>query len=252
MIDVELLAAEAKRKGYDQGPLAQQEMREILRDSLLSQSRKGSPGPNDVPEAEVHAYYDAHRDEFRDSERRRVSAIVLPNAAAAADALEAAKKATTASQWGELVRSRSVDTQAKANVPVDLAGDFGMVSVVGDSRGDNPRVPTVVRAGLFEIDKVGDVLGHVVTDGLRYFVIRLTQKTEAHDRSFAEAERSIRVKLVQDKLKERDDTLVTSLRAKFPVVIDEAALAKVNVDLSDAGPAPQGGGLPRGPRGGPR
>jgi peptidyl-prolyl cis-trans isomerase C len=235
MIDLELLSTEAKKRGYDQEPQAQEEVRGVLRDALMDQARRGSPGPNEVPDAEVHAYYDAHRDEFRDAERRRVSAIVLPSEAAATQALEAAKKATTPTQWGELVRSRSVDPQAKANVPVDLAGDLGMVSAVGDTRGDNARVPDAVRAAVFEIPKVGDVLGRVVQADLRFFVVRLTQKTDAHDRSFVEAERSIRVKLVQDKIRQRDDELVAALRAKFPVQIDEAALAKVNVDLSDAG-----------------
>jgi hypothetical protein len=243
MIDLELLSAEAKKRGYDQEPQAQEEVRGVLRDALIQQARKGSPGPNDIPEAEVHAYYDAHREEFRDAERRRVSAIVLPSEAAANQALEAAKKATTATQWGELVKQRSVDPQAKANVPIDLAGDLGMVSAVGDPRGENARIPEAVREGVFEIPKVGDVLGRVVQFEVRYFVVRLTQKTEAHDRSFVEAERSIRVKLVQDKIRKRDEDLVAALRAKYPVQIDEAALAKVSVDLSDAG----ADGGPRGP-----
>jgi peptidyl-prolyl cis-trans isomerase C len=249
MIDLELLSEEAKKQGYDQEPLAQQEVREILRDALLQQARKGSPGPNDIPDAEVHAYYDAHREEFRDAERRRISAIVLPNAAAAEQALEAAKKAPAPTQWGELVRARSVDPQAKANVPVDLAGDLGMVSAVGDPRGDNARIPEPVRAGAFEIPKVGDVLGRVVQADIRFFVVRLTQKTEAHDRSFVEAERSIRVKLVQEHMRQRDEDLVAALRAKYPVQIDEAALANVRVDLSDAGTGeggPPGGGGPGG------
>jgi hypothetical protein len=242
MIDLELLAAEAKKRGYDQEPQTQEEVRGVLRDALMEQARKGSPGPNEIPDAEVHAYYDAHRDEFRDAERRRVSAIVLPSQAVADQVLDAAKKATTPTQWGELVRSKSVDPQAKANVPADLAGDLGMVSAVGDPRGDNARVPDSVRAAVFEIPKVGDVLGRVVQADIRFFIVRLTQKTEAHDRSFVEAERSIRVKLVQEKIRQRDADLVGSLRAKFPVQIDEAALSKVSVDLSDAGAGPGDGG----------
>jgi peptidyl-prolyl cis-trans isomerase C len=256
MIDLELLAAEAKRRGYDQEPQAQQEVREILRDALLQRARKGAPGPSDIPDAEIRAYYDAHREEFRDAERRRVSVIVLPSEAAAEQALDAAKKTTTPKDWGEIVKARSVDPQAKANVPVDLAGDQGMVSAVGDPHGENTRVPDAVRAAVFEIAKVGDVFPRVVHADIRYFVVKLTQKTDAHDRTYAEAERSIRVKLVQEKLKQRDEDLVTALRAKFPVQIDEAALAKVAVDLSDAGAGADGGGpspgsaFPRPQRGG--
>jgi parvulin-like peptidyl-prolyl isomerase len=239
MINVELLAREAQAKGYDKDPAAQQEVRAILRDAMLKDARRGAPSPAEVPEAEVRAFFDAHRADYKDPERRRASAIVLRDEPAARDVLDQAKKASTAAQWGELVRGKSIDPGAKANVPVDLAGDLGMVSPPGDSRGENVKIPEEVRAGLFEIPKVGDVLGRVVktVDG-KFYVVRLTQKTDAHERTYQEAERSIRVKLAQDKIKGKEDDLVAQLRAKYPVVIDEAVLATVKVDLADAGAGP--------------
>jgi parvulin-like peptidyl-prolyl isomerase len=146
MINVELLANEAKAKGYDKDPLSDQEIRAILRDAMLVEAHKGVPLPNDVPEAEVHAYFDAHRADFKDPERRRLSLIVLKSEAQAKEALASAKKATTAADWGALVRQLSADSQAQAKVPIDLAGDFGIVSPPGDTRGENARVPAEVRA----------------------------------------------------------------------------------------------------------
>ncbi len=238
MINVELLAREAVMKGYDKDPAAQQEIRALLRDAMLKQSRKGALSPSDIPEPEVHAFFEAHKADYRDPERRRASVIVVATEAGAKDVLEQAKKAATAAQWGELVRSKSVDAQAKANVPVDLAGDVGMVSPPGDSRGENLRVPDEVRAALFEIPKVNDVLGRVVPAEKRFYIVRLTQKTEARERAFQEAERAIRVKLAQDKVKVKEDDLLAQLRAKYPVQIDEKVLATVKVDLAtlpDAG-----------------
>jgi len=236
MIDVMLLADEARAQGYDKDPLTEQEIREILRDAYLEKAREGAPAPADVPADEVRAYYDGHRADFHDPERRRVSAIVLSGQAAAAAALEAAKK-TTAAQWGELVRSRSIDPLAKAPVPVDLAGDLGFVSPPGDERGANPRVPEEVRAALFEIGAVGDVLPRAVASGGKLYLVRFTSKSDAHDRSFADAERSIRVKLAQEKLRARQEALIDELRKQYPVRIDEAALATVKVD----GPADAAG-----------
>jgi hypothetical protein len=65
--------------------------------------------------------------------------------------------------------------------------------------------------------------------------VRLTQKTDPHDRAFAEAERSIRVKLVEDKIRAKEDDMLAQLRTQFPVQIDDKALAQVRVDLADAG-----------------
>lgn len=77
MITVKLLAKEATDKGYDKDPIAQQEMRAILRDSMLAEARKNAPTPADVPESEVRKWFNDHRAEYKDPERRRISVIVL-------------------------------------------------------------------------------------------------------------------------------------------------------------------------------
>jgi peptidyl-prolyl cis-trans isomerase C len=234
MINVRLLADEAHAKGYDKDPIAQQELRAILRDAMLAEAHRNVPAPADIPEAEVRDYYDAHKADYRDPERRRLSLIVLKDDAGAGQVLEQARHASAA-EWGALVRSRSIDPGAHANVPVDLAGDVGMVAPPGDPRGENPKVPDEVRAAAFTIPKVGDVLDHVVRSGGKAYLVRFTQKTDAHERALPEAERAIRVKLVEDKIQAKDQELLADLRRRFPVTVDEAAVKSVKVELPDAG-----------------
>jgi DNA-directed RNA polymerase subunit F len=157
MINIQILADEAVAKGYDKDPLAQQEVRSILRNAMMEQARAGAPTSNAIPEAEVHAYFDAHRDQFKDPERRRISVIVVADDKSARDVLESATKTPTSIHWGELVRTKSVDAAAKANVPVDLAGDFGMVTPPGVTTGENGRVPEEVREASFRIPEIGGV-----------------------------------------------------------------------------------------------
>jgi peptidyl-prolyl cis-trans isomerase C len=233
MIDVMLLADEARQRGYDKDPQAEEEMRQILRDAVREKARRTAPAPADISAAEVADYYQAHKADFHDPERRRVSAIVLASAGAAAQALEAAKAAKDGTAWGELVRSRSVDPQAHNGAPADLAGDLGFVNPPGDPHPANPRVPEEVRAAVFEVEHVGDVLPRVVkgaTDGKTlFYVVKLASKSDAHDRSLQDAERSIRVKLAQDKADQAEARLMVDLRKQYPVTIDEAALAQVRV-----------------------
>lgn len=242
MITVELLAQEARAKGYDKDPATEQEIRTILRDAMLAQARKNAPTPNDISDSDARAYFDAHKAEYRDPERRRLSCIVVKDEAAAKAVIATATatpKGLSAAEWGELVRSKSIDPQAKANVPVDLAGDMGIVSPPGDTRGENQRVPEPVRAAVFELEKPGDVLPRPIASGKStFYVVRLTQKMEAHERPFEEAERTIRIKLAQDRTREREDQLLGDLRKQYPVTIDDATLATVHVDLVDAGPYP--------------
>lgn len=235
MINVRLLAKEAEAKGYDKDPLTQEELRGILRDSMLQEARKGAPSPAEIPESEVRAWFEAHRAEYKDPERRRLSLVVSSDEASAREVLAAAKKATSPAQWGEIVRAKSVDSLARNNVPVDLAGDFGIVSPPGDSRGENTRVPEEVRAGVFEIAEVGGVLDRVVAAKGKFFVVRLTQKLPAHERTFEEAERTIRVKLAQDKLRAKEEELLAELRKSVKVEVDQGALASAKVDLGDGG-----------------
>ena len=72
-------------------------------------------------------------------------------------------------------------------------------------------------------------LDRVIEDGGTFHVVRLTGVSAARDRTFEEAERTVRVKLVEERLRAAEADLDRALRERFPVQIDEAALAKVAV-----------------------
>jgi hypothetical protein len=66
----------------------------------------------------------------------------------------------------------------------------------------------------------------VAADGA-FHVLRMTGKTDARDRSFADAQRAIRVALVQERIRQREADLEAELKQKYPVTIDETQLAKI-------------------------
>ncbi|HEY3236404.1 MAG TPA: peptidyl-prolyl cis-trans isomerase [Polyangiaceae bacterium] len=231
IIEVELLAQEARRRGLDQRPEYQELVRQMLRDELLERVRAELPVPNQIPESEVRAYYDAHRAEFREPERRRVSHILMKDRAGAGAVLEKARRATP-TEWGRLVQAHSLDKEPPASptAPLELAGDLGIVSLVGAGEaGENPRVPVPVQRAVFKLERLGDVYPELVEVDGKFHILRLTGKTEARDRTFAEAERSIRVAAAQARIREREQKLEAELRQRFSVTIDENALKKVTV-----------------------
>lgn len=240
IVQVELLAQEAKRRGLDKQPETQERLRQILKDELLRDVRRDAPAPADISDAEVHAYFDAHHEEFKEPERRRVAHIVVASEAQAKATLAKASGAT-AVDWGKLVSDVSLDKPAKGTAPAltELAGDLGIVGPPGHPRGANPRVPDALRAAVFEIPKVGDVLNRVVSEGGRFHVVRMTGRTEARDRSFQDSERTIRVALVQQKIQEREARLETELKQRYPVRVDDDALAQVKVPEADSDVPPK-------------
>lgn len=240
IIKVELLAAEARRRGLHQEPETKERIRQILRDEVLKKIRFDLPAPAEIPDREVRAYYDSHRDDFREPERRRVAHIVLGDEAKAKRVLAQAKQATPAA-WGRLVREHSLDAQGKPSptAPLELAGDLGIVSAPGQKRGENPKVPEPLRKAVFAIDKIGGVHDELVAHDGRFHIVRMTGKTDARNRSFAEAERTIRVAILQDKLEQAQKQLEQELRQRFPVKVDDRALEQVSVPQEPTrGPAP--------------
>ncbi len=230
MIKVQLLANEARRRGLDKQPATKERIRQILRDELLREVRSQEPSPRDIPEKELRAYYDAHRADYREPERRRVACIVMKDGPKAEQVLDKARQATPM-EWGKLVQKYSLDapkTPAQT-APLELAGDLGIVAPPGAGRGDNPRVPDAVRAAVFKVDNVGDVYSDLVKSQGKAYIVRMTGKTAPRDRTFQEAKRTIRVALAQQKIRAAEDALEKKLRARFPVKLDEAALDKLSL-----------------------
>ena len=240
LINVELLAAEARRRGLDKDPNVEDAVRIILRDAMLAKARAGVTSPAELTAEELRAYWDAHRADFEEPERRRISAIVLTDRREAAKLLKDAQKVRTAGEWGELFFKHSV-TAPKVrgpNEPTELAGDLGFVGPPDDAKGANPRVPESVRAAAFKLAGVGDVAAEVIEADGKLYLVRIAGVAAAHRRTFAEAERSIRVLLVQERVAARDRALEDELRRRFPVQVDDKALAGIPLPKPSEAPPP--------------
>jgi peptidyl-prolyl cis-trans isomerase C len=237
MIAVELLANEARRRGLDKEPEVAEALRQVLRDAIVRKVRLKGRAPMDIPEPEVRAWFDTHKQDFEEPERRRVGHLVLKDKAKAEKVLAEARKATPA-QWGELVLEHSLESPGKPyKGSLELLGDLGLVGPSSDPRGGNPKVPAEVRKAAFEIGKLGDVLDHLVqTEDGNWHIVKLMGKTDPHTRSFAEAERTIRITMAQKEMGDADKALEEELRKKIPVQVDEAALGRVKVPEDLGGP----------------
>lgn len=234
MIDAELLAQEARKRKLDEVPATRAAVRQVLGEALLSDIRSSLPTPAELTTEEIRAYYDKHRDDFREPERRRVTAIVAKDEKAAKEALETLRKevkpdgTVDPALWGKLVAENAPTTPKNArSAPGDLAGDLGMVGPPDDPKGANPRVPEALRKVVFGLAKVGAFFDQPVKDGGRFYVVRLSGLAAAHERSLAEADRSIRVAILKERLDEKERAMEAELRKKYEVAIDDGALAKV-------------------------
>src|SRR5690554_1446442 len=236
MIEVELLAQEAQRRGLDRQHATRLRVQEILRDEVRQAIRRELPDPAELPEREVRAYYDAHRDEFREPERRRVLHIAVGTRELAQKIAREAQGASGA-RWAELAKEHSLDRRGtEAGGAPELAGDLGLVSAPGETRGENPLVLEPLRKAVFELKELGDVAPEPVFAGGQYHVVRFGGLSGAKDRSYAEAERLVRLELLRARLLEREAQLEAQLRERFEVKIDEAAVRALRPGATKATP----------------
>ncbi len=226
MVDLELLAGEALRLGLDRDPEVAMRLDQALRDELLRDLRDRLTPPQAIPEAEVRAYYEAHRAEFEEPERRRVGAIVVGDAALAQRLAQQAARGSAA-EFGELVRRHSqLRAPRDENTPIELEGDLGIVSLEGGRAGSPSPIPEPVIRAVFALEKIGDVASLPVAAEGRFYVVRLIGRTERRLRTLAEADRAIRLRLVDQKLREAEAQLIAEARKTTRIVIDEAALER--------------------------
>lgn len=239
-VDAELLAAEAQQRGLDREPEVRRAVIIQLARRLEQSTREAVPTPT-VTDAEVRAYYEAHRAEYDTDAEVRASQIVLATRADAERVLAdvRAHEADDA-YFRAQVRARSVDVPSRAR-----EGDLAFFPRAG-----NPTVPPEVADAAFSIERNGQILNRVVESahgGIDrapgFHVVRLTARRDALHRTIDDEQQRIRRRLVNEKLNAAQEAAVAGLLARLrgstAVSIDEAALGRVQVD---ARPQPAEGG----------
>lgn len=234
MIDIELLAQEARRRGLESKPEVQDAIRQILRDAMRAKILESVRPPARISAEEVKAYYDAHREDFREPERRRVSAIVLGDPDKASEVLEKALAIKDDAAWGELFFAHSLTAPKVRNPsdPADIAGSLDMVGPPGDPKGASSKVPASVQKAVFELEKIGDIYDKVVKGEDRYYVVRMSGQAKAQTRSLEMLDRIIRQRIVQDEQRAAEEKAVAELKKQLNIKIHDDVVA--GIALPDA------------------
>jgi hypothetical protein len=233
MINVELLAREAERRGLDRRPETIELVRQFQRDESLRRLRASLPHPEDLSSADVSGYYEKHRADFFEPERRRAAHIVLTDESLARRVLAQAQ-GSSADRWRELVAEHApgaadappAGDKTAARPGLEVPGDLGMLSRTTLDPADS-AVGEPLRQALFEIAEVGQVHPRLIADASRFHVLRLVSKVEARQRMLAEVDALIRTRLVQERQAAAEAALIAQLRRDTKVSIDEAMLEHI-------------------------
>lgn len=233
MVRFEVLADEAKREGLDQDPQLKETYQRLLVQRLIQKQSQIQAKPSD---ADLHAYYDAHKSEFVQPEQVRVAQIFL--AAATNDPkrgkVEAEGKRLLAEirakeagpikvEFAAVARKRSDDLHSKA-----LDGDLGLVTRDQLTAQWGPDVA----AAAFQLKAVGDTVE--IADARGVHLLKLTARLPGMNRSFDSVKALIESRVAVEERAKSVDGFVASIREKAHVQVDEKALAAMKTDAPES------------------
>lgn len=229
LVRFEVMAKEARRKGYERDPDVQRVVKKHLIDLLLQREIDDKLDPDAITEAEVAKYYQGHIDDFRRPEQVRASQIfVAKDKDKAEGAAGAARAAKNDKAFRDLVEKYSEDEDSKAR-----GGDltfFDRASVA---------FPKAVVEATFALRDVGDV-SPVVASDKGFHVLRLTQRRPGFTRPLAEVAGDVRRMILAEARAKKIEALVAEMRTKIKVEVYEAELAKVTIQGPAAAAKPAG------------
>jgi len=236
----ELLAAEARRLGYDKHEAVALAVKQNLVQALIKAEFDDKFTAASVPDADVKKYYDEHRSEFERAESRRASLLIVDTEADAKTLLPLAKL-DDMREFRELVRTKSVDPTNKLR-----GGDLGYFDDTGhlvDAASPLENVDAALAKATFALKTVGDTSG-VLHVGQRFAIVRLAGLRPAQRDTPKAADERIRTRLWRERRQAAIDAKVAALRASVKPEVHPELVDAVKLELAPA--LPPGKGMPQG------
>jgi len=168
------------------------------------QKRLGSP--NDVPMAEVQAYYDKNKSHYDAPERIQIWRISCATREEAQTVIAAAKKDPTVANWDKLAREHSLDKATYLR-----SGNVGFVAADGTSNEAGLRIdPAIPKAAQAVRD--GEFVPDPVPEGSGFAVIWRRGTVGASHRSVEDVKAQIQWSIMRQKEDDEKKKLLDELR----------------------------------------
>lgn len=216
LVRIELLAAEAERRGFADNPAVQQTVKDGAVQTLVRTEIDDKITAASVPEKDVAAYYEAHPADFHRPEERRASQILVGSEAEANALMSEAQKADMRG-FAELARKHSLDDASKLR-----GGDLSFFARTAHEDSSPRKVPEAIRETVFKLKEIGDVADKPVKLGEQFAIVRYTGERPERHIALPEATGSIRSRLWRERRLAATNALIDRLRKQAkPVVYEE-------------------------------
>ena len=237
-IRFELLAAEARARGYEDDPEVEEAVKKIIVQRLTREEFDGRVQLKDITEAELKAYFDAHKADYQKPEMARASVVTIAfgegkalskdKAKAAADEVVkmTAAKADDRAFFKSLVEKHSTDEATKA-----AGGDVRYLEQA-EVEGRFGKDAATWLFSSEDINAVSPAFEVKTQSGDAFVVLKRTGRRKAIERDFEAVKNQIKNVVYREKRTTEFNAFVESLKQKHKVVVHADKVDRLKVDTS--------------------
>jgi peptidyl-prolyl cis-trans isomerase C len=234
IVRLDLLADEATKDGFDQDPEVQREFKKAMVQRWLRKKFNDKEGMANLTDADLHAYYDAHKDDYQRPAKLRLQVIfyktegedgakVRAEATADQKALTPKVQKQDVAAFADRARSRSDDAVSKIR-----GGDIDF-----HTHDDLAKLYGEAVAAAADALKGPNEISPVIEGTNGFYLLRLEASQPAFNRGFDQVKETLRSRLWNERHNQAFEDYVKKLREQANVKIDDAELAKVDANRPD-------------------
>lgn len=225
LVNQEVLAAEARRLGYDQDPEVVELTQRLMVQKLVADRVDRALDRTPPTEQELRSYYDRHAAEFGTPTmaRGQVATLLIKGhpeetKKTAQEALEFAK----GRPFADVVKRFSDLSNERIN-----GGDTGWLAAGAASK----RYPGDVLAAFLALEKPDEVAPVVVTEKA-IFLVQLSEKRPAHVTPFEEAKSGLQEAVKRERRQRAYDAYCEKVKGELGVTVNAAAVEQVAAEMA--------------------
>jgi peptidyl-prolyl cis-trans isomerase C len=227
LIKTELMAGEAKKRGYDKDP----EVLAIGKNKLASLMHRKlvEAAESIVPKDEnLKKYYDEHYGDYHKPEKMRARHILIKDKAKAEGLLkEILKDKPELHEFRKIAKDNTEDEKTEKN-----GGDLGFFSRIEEKTDDDPAVSAPIVEAVFKLAKNGDVAPKLIETEAGFHIVMRTGHRKKMDVPFEEAKERLAVLVKREMRRDTIEADIEKLKERYQTTVSEENLKHVVIDLT--------------------
>jgi len=216
MIRDDFLTQEAKKRGLEEDPTVQKEVRYWEDEHIFSQLWQDIQDTMTISDESARAFFEKHRSRYWIPERVRIQEILVRTQSEAEKIVKRLESGEDFSVLAEKYSLRRTTFQTDGDLGWLTRGQLGNISLTA-----------------FEL-KIGQISKPIMVEG-GYSVIKLLDRTSQRNKTFKEAELAVKADLRQQLSGIIYDQWVARLKTKTKIQINDSLLIRLGNELATEG-----------------